>query len=193
MSRAWRVKSKRLLIERPPWFEVYQESVQLPDGKLVEDFYSIAIPDHVVVAGFDEAGRVLAERHYRHGAHRVTWSLPSGYVGAGEAAGDAARRELLEETGYEANTWDLLGRFVVDGNRGCGWANIYIASGIKKVAAPDNRDLASIEVQLIPYQKLISSLRGGGVVELASAVALGLVALRKTDGLTGGSASGLEN
>jgi ADP-ribose pyrophosphatase len=80
----------------------------VPDGRLVEDFYSIAIPEYVVVAAFDSDGNVLLERHYRHGAGATTSSLPSGYVDPGEKASEAARRELREETGYTASSWELL-------------------------------------------------------------------------------------
>jgi hypothetical protein len=47
MSLEWRVEARRLLLDRPPWFEVYEASVRLPSGRLVEDFYTIAIPDDV--------------------------------------------------------------------------------------------------------------------------------------------------
>jgi ADP-ribose pyrophosphatase len=193
MNVEWKVETKRLLFGRRPWFEVYQESVRLPNGRLVEDFYTIAIPDYVVVVGSDGDGNVLAERHYRHGARAVTWALPSGYVDPREEIGQAARRELREETGYEADSWDLLGRFVVDGNRGCGWANLFVAAGLKRVGEPDGRDLALVEVRLIPHQQLMSSLMDGGVVELASAAALAMSWIRKADTPRGGSNIGLED
>jgi ADP-ribose pyrophosphatase len=186
MSVEWKVEAKRLLLGRPPWFEVFQESVRLPGGRLVEDFYTIAIPDYVVVAGFDKEGNVLAERHYRHGAQAVTWALPSGYVGPGERAEQAARRELREETGYEADSWASLGRFVVDGNRGCGWAHLFVAGGLKRVCEPDGRDLAAVEIRLIPHLQLMSSLMNGGVVELASAAVLALASIRQAEALHGG-------
>jgi ADP-ribose pyrophosphatase len=192
LTAEWIVEGTRLLLRRSPWFEVYQESVRLPSGKLVKDFYRIAIPDYVVVAAFDDHGNILAERHYRHGAESVTWSLPSGYVDPGEDAPHAARRELREETGYEAESVELLGRFVVDGNRGCGWANLFAASRIKSVGAPDGHDLASVEIRLLPHAQLISTLMNGGVLELASAAAISLATLGKTNALPGGSEIGLE-
>jgi ADP-ribose pyrophosphatase len=179
MSGEWTVKARRSLLNRPPWFEVFQEEIQLPDGQLVDDFYTIAIPEFVVVAGFDTKGNVLLERSYRRGASAVTWSLPSGYIDPGEDALGAAKRELLEETGYQALTWRLLGRFAVDGNRGCGWANVFIAGEIQRLAEPNSLDLADVEIHLLPYAQSVAKLLDGGVAELATAAAIGMAALSR--------------
>ncbi|MGH2499881.1 MAG: NUDIX hydrolase, partial [Candidatus Limnocylindria bacterium] len=61
----------------------------------------------------------MVVRSYKHGPRAVGLSLPAGYLDDGEEPLDAARRELREESGHEAEGWTSLGRFVVDGNYGC--------------------------------------------------------------------------
>ena len=122
---------------------------------------------------------MFIERNYRHGARVVTWSLPSGYVNPDGGALTAAKRELLEETGFKAKAWESLGCFVVDGNRGRGWANLFIAEGLGQVGEPDSGDLSEIEIGLVPYEEVPTSLFRGGVAEPAVAAALGIAVAKK--------------
>lgn len=119
-GREWVVESSTSILLREPWLEVFEEHIRLPDGRLVDDFYTVRLRDFVAVAAWTEDERLITVQHYRHGPRRITRSLPSGFVERDEDPADAARRELLEETGYAAETLSFLGRFVVDGNRRCG-------------------------------------------------------------------------
>jgi ADP-ribose pyrophosphatase len=96
----------------------------------------------------------------------------------GESPLAAAIRELREETGYEAANWSSLGRFIVDGNRGCGWCHCFIAQGAERTGGPRSEDLAATEVVIMSLERLLELLAAGDVVELASAAAIGLAAIR---------------
>lgn len=174
----WRVRARKSELHRPPWLEVLRESIELPDGRVIDDFYSVQMQDFGVVAAFTDKREVVVERLYRHGPNRLTWSLPAGYVQEGESPLEATVRELREETGYEAGEWIPVGSFVVDGNRGCGWCHCYVARGARQVQEPKSDDLAEVEVSLVPWARLIELLAAGEITELASAATIGLACTR---------------
>lgn len=175
----WELLHRRLVFEASPWLRVWHETVRLPDGRLVDDYYALEQPDYVVVFGLTEADEVICLWRYKHGPRRVNLGLPAGYVEPGESPLAAAQRELLDETGYRADIWQHLGSFVVDGNRGCGQAHVYLARGLCAVAAPDPDDLEEIRIEPIRWRDLIQYLRAGEVATLgaAAAIALGLNAI----------------
>ena len=81
--------------------------------------------------------------HYKHGGGVDSLELPAGYIEPNETPEQAARRELHEETGVEATEWRYLGRYFLDGNRGCGASHIFLARGARQVAAP-HRDAGEV-------------------------------------------------
>ncbi len=155
-----------------------RESWQLPDGRRIDDYYRIDLPAYAVVAAVTAADQLVVERHFRPGARQVTLALPSGFLDPDEDPLAGAKRELLEETGYEASDWSSLGRFVVDGNRGCGTAHLFLARDVRQVATPGDHDLAEMAIVLTPLGQLLQAIRDGDSLELASAATVGLAALQ---------------
>ena len=113
-----------------PWFEVLGKTMQAGEAP----YYSLRLPDYVVVIATTEEGRVLLVRQYRPAVERYTLELPSGLADPGEAPAETARRELLEETGYAAEV-ELLGPLFVDTGRLCNQLWSYVAKGARPVAA----------------------------------------------------------
>jgi ADP-ribose pyrophosphatase len=82
--------------------------------------------------------RILLERQYRHAAQSMMWELPAGRIDDGETALTAARRELLEETGYSARQWKRILHFYVSPGFLDETMTIYLARGLRAgVAQPE--------------------------------------------------------
>jgi ADP-ribose pyrophosphatase len=108
--------------------------------------------------------------------------LPAGYVEQGEDPLAAARRELLEETGYVADEWVSLGSFTNNGNRGCGVGHLFRARQAQKVAEPDAGDLEEMEIGLMGLDEVIDAVRRGDVAVLSVAAAIGLAVAAQSAG-----------
>ena len=157
-----------------PWLEVAVEKIELPDGRVVDEFLHLVARDFVVVVPFTPDGRIVTIRSYKHGPRRVSLALPAGLLDGNEPPDDAARRELLEETGYEAASWERIGSYVVESNYGLNTEHAFIARGARKVREPRSGDLEEIRVELHTRDELIAAIRSGDIALLSSAAAIGL-------------------
>jgi ADP-ribose pyrophosphatase len=87
---------------------VYRDAVKLPNGDTAQREW-IAHPGAVVILALLDNGHLLFERQFRYAPHAVFLELPAGKIDAGEHPLDTAKRELREETGYQATFWRHLG------------------------------------------------------------------------------------
>jgi ADP-ribose pyrophosphatase len=129
-------------VYRGPVFWVTTDEVREPGGvRARRDI--IHHTGSVVVLAVDESGptpRVLLERQYRHAAKDYLWELPAGRIDAGEEALHAAKRELLEETGYTAAHWRRILNFYASPGFVAETMSVYLATGLQAGPAQPETD-----------------------------------------------------
>jgi ADP-ribose pyrophosphatase len=172
--KPWDIISREEVFDASPFLTLHRETVRLENGDVIDDYYTIDQRDFVVIFGMANSSEVLAIRHYKHGAKRINLGLPAGYIEVGEEPVSAAQRELLEETGYTAKIWKLLGSYVVDGNRGCGHVHVFFAEKLVRKQDPDPDDLETITLEKIPVKQLPAFLANSEVATLGAAIGISL-------------------
>lgn len=127
-------------------------------------FYELRFTDWVNVVAVTEDRRVLLIRQFRAGTRTVTLEIPGGLVEPGESPEAAARRELREETGYEAAEWRALGAVLpnpaIQGNR----CHTFLALGARKTGDPQLEAAEDIDVEPTPLAR-IPELAASGAID----------------------------
>jgi len=100
-----------------PWVEIETVDVELAAPRGVETFYTVKTHRYVVALALTVDGRIPLVRQFRPAVGEFVLELPSGHIDEGETSADTARRELLEETGCQAEELISLGEMFVDSGR----------------------------------------------------------------------------
>lgn len=172
--KPWKTVSRRTVLDYGRFLVVENHTVELPNGQVINDWPWLITPDYVNVAAVTLDGRFICFRQTKYAAGGVTLAVVGGYLEPGEEPLAAARRELLEETGYLAPEWISLGQYAVDGNRGAGTAHLFLARQAHPVAEVTADDLEEQELLLLSRAEVEAALAAGEFKVLAWATALAL-------------------
>ncbi|PJF42166.1 MAG: hypothetical protein CUN55_10385 [Phototrophicales bacterium] len=176
---AWHVIEQTTLTDASPWLKVIQEHIQLPNGVEIPDYFRILMPDYVMIFALTPEQQVVTVSHYKHGPQVVSLELPAGYIDPNDSDPLAtAKRELQEETGMVSNTWRILGRFFIDGNRGCGWMHGFLAQNATLQHSQTLEKTELLTMQLIPLNELKALWLEGKVQNVAASALIGMALAR---------------
>jgi ADP-ribose pyrophosphatase len=177
----WKTLSRRTLVQCGKYLTVESHTVQLPDGRIVEDWPYVISPDYVNVVPVTADGRFLCFRQTKYAVEDTSLAPVGGYIEPDEDPLPAAQRELREETGCEAAEWVPLGSYRVGANRGIATAHLFLALGARYVVEPKSDDLEEQELLSLSQPEVEEALSRGEfkVLGWAANVALALHYLRK--------------
>ena len=152
------------VVYRGPVFWVTTDQVLEPAGVRVRRDV-VRHSGSVVVLALDESRSqpyVLLERQYRHAAQAYLWELPAGRIDKGENSLAAAKRELLEETGYTAAGWKRILKFYASPGFVAETMNVYLARGLRAGTAQPEADEV-IQQRLVPLKDAVCWVMSGTI------------------------------
>jgi len=174
--RPWRrLGSDR--VQRCSVFDLDRVRFEPPDGP-ARDFWVVEAPDWINVIPLTDDGRVVMVRQYRFGIEGFTLEIPGGMCDGTEPPLDAARRELREETGYEAREITPLGWVhpnpAVQTNR----CHSYLAFGARPAGPLSPDDDEAFEVSTVLLEDVPRFIRDGTITHALVIAAFHLLSLR---------------
>lgn len=161
----WTIVNEETVFSAKPYVEVTCQHIVTDSGVEVRDYYQVKMPDFAMACALTPDGQVITLWQYKHGSRRYGLTFPAGEF-LNEQPAEAMRRELLEETGYDAEAVVDLGYYAVSGNQGCGNAYLYLMTGCRPVAEPDSGDLETMELRLMSIADVDAAVLRGDIAVL---------------------------
>lgn len=163
----WR-EIERTGIVRDPWIDLRASRYRLPDGAVRGPFYTYSRRDYAVVVPRDADGNIVCVRQFRQGIGRVTTEFPAGGIewsGSGRSASEAlaaARRELLEETGYVSDCWRRLLVLPANATIADNYAYVFAAEDCRRTDDQRLDETEFLRVELLRPAALEALILEGG-------------------------------
>lgn len=120
-------------IHKGPWATLRSDKCEMPDGRIVEQYYVLEYPNWVNAVALTAGNKIIMVRQYRHAANIVSLEIPGGVIDGDEAPIAAMRRELLEETGYQFDDIELIATIYPNPSTANNQTYCYLAKGGIKV------------------------------------------------------------
>ena len=143
--------------------DVRVDECELPNGQII-DAHVLDYDDESMIFALTKDRQVVLIRQYRHGAQDVILELPNGSVDEGETPLEAAKRELMEETGYASDTFIAVGQLSPNPAIYRNQIHFFLALDAEHSNQQSSHDADSIEVVLTPLEGVIAQARDGKLI-----------------------------
>ena len=138
---------------------VYEDKIELPNGSVIDDYTVIEKPSIVMVVATDKSNHIIILREYKYAAGETLLSLPSGHKKKDEKPIDAAKRELLEETGFGGDDFEELGILYDYPTKDLHKVHVVRAKNVVRKRATEHEETETISYQLFTVGELKNQIK----------------------------------
>ncbi len=168
----WKTLSTSYLF-KDLWFTVRKEKCITPENTIVDPYYIYEFPTWVTVVALTEDNKIIMVRQYRHALGETIMEIPGGCVDDTDPSLEAAaRRELLEETGYVCDSFEYLGKISANPSTNSNIMHMYLAQNGKKVKEQELDHNEEIEVYLFSIDEVKQMLKNNEILQAMHATCL---------------------
>lgn len=145
------------------WMKIRKDTVELPTGKILDDFYLWVGYDVVMIAPVTPDGKLVLVKQYKHGVDDFIIEFPAGYIEDTKNIENEARRELMEETGYTAPQLHQLARFTVNPSKTTSILYFFYAPLAEKTTTTNFDANEDIETLVLSIEEVLALVKKGTI------------------------------
>lgn len=161
----WEVLSSEYLTRHPPYFVSRKDVCKKQDGTIIPAYYVVELPTCVVVFALDNEEKVLMVKQYRHPIKDISLELPGGFIEKGESPLEAAKREMLEETGYVFSSYEYICKMAANPGILNNYTHFFVAKDVLQVQSQQLDSSEEIAIELYTITELIEMLKKNQVIQ----------------------------
>ncbi len=170
-NRPWKVLQSEYLAQKP-WYTVRHERMQLPNGRVIPDYYLYEYPDWINVIARTAEGDFVMVSQYRPGIADTCYEIVAGVMETGETPLEAARRELLEESGFGGGSWRELMTLSANPATQTNWTYSFVAEGVERASVQHLDATEDIDIHLLTVAEVRELLVTGAIKQALHAAPL---------------------
>ena len=157
---SWKTISTEILVD-DYHVSVRKNKVELPDGAVIDDFYTVTIPDAAMVAALTKDGQILLKSEFRYACGEEVIECPAGMFEPGEEPLEVAKRELLEETGYSSDDWTYLGPTLESTSKLTNTMHLFLAKNAVCTSGQHLDPNEHVDVMCVSLEAAVEMVMGG--------------------------------
>jgi ADP-ribose pyrophosphatase len=172
LIQKWKLLNSQLVFDNF-WCQVRRDTVQIANGKIIDDFFVNVRPDIALVMAVTPHQEIVFVRQYRHGVQEILLELPAGtFNPQAEDSLTAVRRELEEETGYIALELRQLATFYDNPSKDTNKIHLFLAQNAQPTGKQKLDITEDVEIVLVPIEAVLKKITSGEIAVCGTVTAL---------------------